>query len=317
MKRPRDHLEGAACAIMLGGGEPGCQALRTLETMKRFRKFINVEYVWIDWLNNSQHRFYHFYGETDLEKDPRLCPSKRTIKLIRSLPRSKQNRGKPIVITGRVLEQIRMIECAQRLGFSDEQIIKQRFDGELLFELVSKRPEINLIVVAAFGGKIPKKVIDLIAKRGGKVVICHPTVAIDNERVRVLPRGKQYRGAHVFEAVVNSRESASLQVVLLEAGDEWDSGRILATRHVFFGPEFTHDEMRKSNLPNRVQRLVTIVAAEIGDTLRYRLLPLLFTVDELLVGGYGKIKLLRMGISGKAVDAALRRQQVRRAKNGA
>jgi hypothetical protein len=303
--RPADHCKDAKRALLLVGGEPGCEVLNTIERMPRFRKFIDVLAVWPDWLNRSKVRFPKFYGDTEIEPDMR--PDTETIQAIRNLPRIRGKENCPIKITGRVLQQYRVFECAQRLGFLENQIIKSREDPDLLYQVV-KDLEINLIIACGHAMWIPKKVVELVeGRRKGRVIVCHVCLPIDNERTRYLPPKDTpgYRGARIWDHLIDS-SGDFVQVVLLEAGqEEYDSGRILATMHPFPGPEFMKFEMREQFRNIRAQRVIAKVADQIGDVLRYRLLPLLFTPRQLVAGGYGIDKLLRMGVKEEAIRNAL------------
>lgn len=262
MPKRRKGLKRKKRVLFLGGHFHGCNALDALCTMDTLKSWLQVAGVWCDYNNNVARRLYRHY------KDPEF-------------------------------EQRRILERAQRLGIPADRTIFAQFDGDRLCELIEEW-EVDLLVVATFGGLIPQRAIDLVH---GKCFICHPCFE--------LPDGAEYlppesRGARVMDRIVSSHNEGvvNIEIALLRATDRFDEGPVLASTYASPGISFAGWEWDEDQLPLRVQRGQESSALLVGALIRYNLMHCVLSAREAREAGFTWKQLIKRNYTESELEKA-------------
>ncbi|MFN8390978.1 MAG: hypothetical protein U0136_11875 [Bdellovibrionota bacterium] len=320
-------LPFAQNTAIVGGGALVCGLMNAVFNSLRLRRMLIPRIYIPDWRYNSLKRFYCHYGDNDMEQA--LGPEWSSY--ARSLPF-----GTNLRISQRVVEQLRGFQLARKFGL---EIVTDRLDARS-FTSVLRRHRIDLMLVAGFGLKIPQSARLYLRKddapKGKKerAFIFHPSRALPNPTAKLLPQGSEYRGAAIFREVVQPRTLSEplacarptarsereptlpeLQVVMLEVGEDWDSGKIVEVGQCYQPPAFMEHELGPEFEDVRAQSVIDLTATMIGVLCRDRLHRRVFTADQMATCGFERTTLLGMGYTEKEVRNAMERKK-RRRQNG-
>lgn len=250
--------------LVLGGHYHGCNALWALLTMSTLRAVFDVVGLWADWHNNETNRLWRHHRKG------------------KARDRARQ----------------RIVDYAQRLGLARGRIICRPFDGRRLCSLI-KRLNVDVIVIATFGGKVPREAIELV---DGNVFVCHPCFEIEDDD-ETLPQIS--RGARVMDKIVREGGiQAAMQIALLRANEKFDDGPIVGVTRVFAGPLFDPEDMICSREAWRNIEAQKISASFVGSLLRDHLIRQVVTPKDVLELGFSKQRLFKLGYSYRQLKKA-------------
>ena len=262
MPKRRKGLKRKKRILFLGGHYHGCNALDALCTMDTLKSWSEVVGVWCDYNNNVARRLYRHYDDPDFE-------------------------------------QRRILERCELHQIPAERTLFEQFDGEKLCRLIEEW-EIDILVVATFGGLIPQKAIDLVK---GNCFICHPCFE--------LPDGAKYlpaesRGARVMDRLVSSANKGVVQIeiALLRATDRFDEGPVLATTYASPGISFAGWEWDDDQLPLRVHHGQVGSAGLVGALIRYNLMHCVLSAKEAREAGFTWKQLIKRNYSEGELEKA-------------
>ncbi len=265
MPKRRKGLKRKKRVLFLGGHFHGCNALDALVTMDTLKSWLEVAGVWCDYQNNVERRLYRHYDDPEFE-------------------------------------QHRILERAQLLGIPANRTLFERFDGERLCKLI-KEWEVDIIVVATFGGLIPQEAIDLV---DGNCFICHPCFELP-EDAEFLPA--ESRGARVMDRIVSStnRQVTNMEIALLRATDRFDEGPVIASTFANTAISFSGYEWDDDWLRFRVQRAQIASAQAVSGLLRYNLMHAVLSAAEAREAGFTWKELVKRNYSDKELRKAGRK----------
>lgn len=245
MPQRRKGLKRKKRVLLLGGHLHGCSALDALMEMDTLKAWCEVVGVWCDYNNNVARRLYRHYDDAEFE-------------------------------------QRRILERCQTHKLPAERTIFEQFDGEKLCRLIEEW-EVDVIVIATFGGLVPQKAIDLVR---GDCFVCHPCFELPKEGAEYLPM--ESRGARVMDRIVSATvgKVVSIEIALLRATDRFDEGPVVATTFASPAISFSGYEWEDNWHRFRVQRAQAASATQVGALLRYNLMHAVLSVKEAREAGF-------------------------------